>query len=365
MLSEGQQRLLHAWVDGECTEAESRTAVDLLTRPEASEYVSELKRLRELVARHAGIYAPAGLLERVREALRREVRQGSVVQLFAWRVAGLAAAAALVIAAGIVVAPMLTQPTVEPSQIAGQPQPLISGAPVPDVADDLAEDIIKEEHAKVTDPRPMPPADEVAAGLTGRASNVLRLDRGVDQPLEISVHMDRASDARNLQVYNDLLIVSCLYGDAELKDGAVSSDLPGRDFSEYEGVAVEVEADRVPELIAALDRLAADQQYGEVVVPGDLRESSASSTRSVKEMQGLAWGRDAKLAKGSSRADGARTYLPPEVQREFLEQELKDVPEALKRLSELESRRLEDRQNAPDQRKSEDKRKVKLVLRLR
>jgi hypothetical protein len=202
------------------------------------------------------------------------------------------------------------------------------------------------------------------------APTVLRLDRGLDQPFELSVHMDPNRDASNLQVYNDMLIVSSLYGDAELKDGAASDeDFAGRDFSEFDGVAVEVEVDRVPELIAALNRMTVDQAYGSVVVPNDLRQSIDFSAQAVSELQKVSRKAPPKSElgnSGSGPALGARGYLPPDVQRECLEQELRDQPDELRRLEAINDRerRIHDAgksRSTPEP----DGRKVKLILRLR
>lgn len=375
MLSEEQQRLLHAWVDGECTAAEAEIAVDLLSRPEASEYVSELKRLRELVAMHAGIHAPAGLLERVREAMRRDSRRRSVFQIFTWRGAGLAAAAVVVVAVGIVLSPMLNKPEPEP-QIAEQPamahevehtdnaRAVVEDAnhAIADIVEGKVADLVRDVDAG---PELSPPAIEPTVAGGRRARNVLRLDRGFAQPLEISVQMNRENSARNLQVYNDLLMVSCLYGKAELKDGAVIETFPGRDFSEYDGVSIEVEADRVPELIGALNRLAAEQAYGQVVIPYDLRESIASSAGEVERLQRVGVEAKHTQEEEARRAWGARHYLPPEVQREWLESELKDSPDALKRLNAVVLKEASKVGPASETTRGPASPKVRLLVRLR
>jgi hypothetical protein len=371
MLSDAQQQLLHAWVDGETSDAESRSAVELLARPEASEYVSELKRLRELVARYAGVTAPAGLIDRVRQALHRESERGTLIRLSLWRGAVVAAAAAVVISVGLVFGPDLMRddtpprvavvnPTVEPAvadkgaaDATTRPDPAAPGVP---------------EDKQPTGDIVEAPGPEMNAKES--APTVLRLDRGLDQPFELSVHMDRSRDASNLQVYNDMLIVSSLYGEAELKDGAAGEeDFVGRDFSEFDGVAVEVEVDRVPELIAALNRMTADQAYGSVVVPNDLRQSIDLSAQAVSELQKVSRKVPPKSELGNSGSGpvlGARGYLPPDVQRECLEQELRDQPDELRRLEAIDDREKRIHEAGKSHSVLEpDGRKIKLILRLR
>jgi hypothetical protein len=375
MLSDAQQQLLHAWVDGETTDAESRSAIELLARPEASEYVSTLKRLRELVARYAGVTAPAGLLERVRAALHRESRP--VLSLRLWRTAALAAAAALVVSLGLVFGPSLLVED-KPQDVAvldgpRQPIPAPEGGVSKPPMDPAS-----------TNPAPAPPGDErsvddllngTRSGKEDAGSAVLRLDRGLGQPFELSVHMNRDRKASNLQVYNDMLIVSSLYGDAEIKDSSVESaeadeKFAGRDFSEFDGVAVEVEAGRVPELIAALNRMTADQSYGEVVVPNDLRQSIDVSAATVTELQRVSHNRPKTKGQPNDRSigsPGARGYLPPDVQRECLEQELKDMPDELRKLSEMSQLKEEPSLEGAKATfgASAEHRKIKLILRLR
>jgi negative regulator of sigma E activity len=62
------------------------------------------------------------------------------------------------------------------------------------------------------------------------------------------------SDADSIAAQTDVLWVSNLYGDADLAD----------DDSGNETVSVEIDVDKLPELLAALRKLAADQGYGEV-----------------------------------------------------------------------------------------------------
>lgn len=78
------------------------------------------------------------------------------------------------------------------------------------------------------------------------------------------------SDAGTLTAQTDVLWVSSLYGDASLAD----------EDSDVESVTVEIDADKLPELMAALRKLAADQGYGEVAGAGEdekLAERKAES----------------------------------------------------------------------------------------
>lgn len=67
------------------------------------------------------------------------------------------------------------------------------------------------------------------------------------------------SDAGTLTAQTDVLWVSSLYGDAELAD----------EDSDVESVTVELDPDKLPELLAALRKLAADQGYGKVAGAGE------------------------------------------------------------------------------------------------
>lgn len=67
------------------------------------------------------------------------------------------------------------------------------------------------------------------------------------------------SDAGTLTAQTDVLWVSNLYGDAELAD----------EDSDVESVTVEIDPDKLPELMAALRKLAADQGYGKVAGAGE------------------------------------------------------------------------------------------------
>ncbi|MEZ5991404.1 MAG: hypothetical protein R3E76_03530 [Planctomycetota bacterium] len=78
------------------------------------------------------------------------------------------------------------------------------------------------------------------------------------------------ADGATLQGQTDVLWVSSLYGDATIADS---------DNDEIESISVEIEQDKLPQLMAALQKLAVDQGYGKVdggsEVPGVLEPAGA------------------------------------------------------------------------------------------
>jgi hypothetical protein len=164
-------------------------------------------------------------------------------------------------------------------------------------------------------------------------------------------------------MYTDILTVGSLYGDAALQDGRVEqkTQFAGRDFSDYEGVSIELEAERVPELLAALNRMSNDQQYGNIVLPSDLRRPIEMTDAVVAELQQLA---RPTQTKSSGPGSGARGYLPLRVQHDCLAKETRDAgaPQA----QVLREATTGMRQTDEDTRQSSEAgRKVKLLLRLR
>ncbi|MCB9931957.1 MAG: hypothetical protein H6841_00885 [Planctomycetes bacterium] len=91
---------------------------------------------------------------------------------------------------------------------------------------------------------PEPPSESGAATEAGEAETLLEI-----------------SDAGTIAAQTDVLWVSSLYGKAQLAD----SD----EEAEIENVTVEIDADKLPELLAALRKLAADQGYGKVAGGGE------------------------------------------------------------------------------------------------
>lgn len=321
-LTDAQQELLHAFVDCETTPAETQIAQQLLERDAAARlYVEELKRLRRLLRTHGCVNAPAGLRGRVCAALENDFSGPPVLALprVALRSALYAAAAAAVVSLALVFGPQLDQRDDAPTQgIAHTPE--------------FSASVIEPPAATDTVPRqPAPPAlepdEQDGINAAGKPATVLRLDRGIDQPFELSLDLNRVRDASALQVYNDILVVSSLYGQARLQDGGRElEEFTGRDFSAYDGVEVELESAQLPRLLAALDRMNADQAYGRMIVPADLRQSISETTRAVDKIQQIS--RDSEIApKGGqpNHSEGARAYLPPEVQREILRRHTEDA----------------------------------------
>jgi hypothetical protein len=99
---------------------------------------------------------------------------------------------------------------------------------------------------KVSEPRP----------VLGKATDKEEAKEAADDQVTIDI-----SDARSIAAQTDVLWVSSLYGDAEVNDENV----------DVESIAVEIDPAKLPELMAALRRLAKDQGYGEV--DGDAEET--------------------------------------------------------------------------------------------
>ncbi|MCA8918206.1 MAG: hypothetical protein KDB32_03945 [Planctomycetes bacterium] len=412
-----QQELLHAFVDCEVSNAEAQIAEELISKSdEAREYADELKRLRALVAEHGCVAAPDGLRNRICTALRAECRQQAPIHqlpVVNWRTMVMAIAAAVVVSLGLIFAPSLMNESQGGSEIAESGTN--ENAATTMVVDDEILKFGSSQPGDVDagdqrDNPQTPPSDpaEPAEGKflpqnerqdAGRARAVLRLDRD-NQPIEISVNMNRERSASTLQVYNDMLIVSCLYGDATLRDidrdlddrnesarDSIEHDFTGRDFSDFDGLEVEVNADEVTELLAALNRMTNDQGYGNIVLPGDLRRDTVVRYAVVDELQELTDLVEVGL-ESSSRENGSRNsendpraqgYLPADVQRDCLRRKAEVLPvtgattKLSRALQKLEKDGPKDdaaQDNANGDSEAAkgarpDRRKVKLLLRLR
>ena len=412
-----QQELLHAFVDCEVSNAEAQIAEELISKSdEAREYADELKRLRALVAEHGCVAAPDGLRNRICTALRAECRQQAPIHqlpVVNWRTMVMAIAAAVVVSLGLIFAPSLMNESQGGSEIAESGTN--ENAATTMVVDDEILKFGSSQPGDVDagdqrDNPPTPPSDpaEPAEGKflpqnerqdAGRARAVLRLDRD-NQPIEISVNMNRQRSASTLQVYNDMLIVSCLYGDATLRDidrdlddrnesarDSIEHDFTGRDFSDFDGLEVEVNADEVTELLAALNRMTNDQGYGNIVLPGDLRRDTVVRYAVVDELQELTDLVEVGL-ESSSRENGSRNsdndpraqgYLPADIQRDCLRRKAEVLPvtgattKLSRALQKLEKDGPKDdaaQDNANGDSEAAkgarpDRRKVKLLLRLR
>ncbi|MBZ0136146.1 MAG: hypothetical protein K8I27_07225 [Planctomycetes bacterium] len=372
-LSDAQQELLHAWVDGETTAVEAHVVAGVLTTPataqDAAEYIRELKRVRELLATHGGVPAPEGLTERVRQALRKDRPEDAPLLRFPitnWRTALVAAAAVVVVALALVFAPPTGQ-TVALPEVASIAPP----AAAPDQHGDNGSapqdrgGAPSETKPEDTAPPPAPSRDEYERAAPG----VLRLDKGYDAPLEVSINMNRSRRAGVLQVYNDMLVVGSLHGDARLLDEGSSGgdwndgdDFAGYDFSVYDGVEIDVPSERLPGLLSALNRMTNDQGYGEVILPGYMRAEVGTLSTEVHALQSatndLAFTGDS----GKESAAGAQGYLPNDVQRESLRR-LADDLDAVKLDARLS--RLLDDDETDTRHMAAVSRKVKLVIHLR
>lgn len=381
-LTDAQQELLHAFVDGETTPAETVIARELLQRdPHAATYCEELRRLRHLLATHGCVKAPDGLHLRVCQSLRREFAAAPVIPLprVFWRTALYAAAAAVVLGVGLMFGPHWhNQETHSPDEVARR-----TGQPVFANPDACAaevwragptEDVQPDKDAK-REASPQPPAArdlaDAANLITAESlAAVLRLDRGVDQPFELSVDMDRGREISMLQVYNDILVVSSMYGEACLLDSSSHeaeepAAFAGRDFSAYEGVEIQLENSQVPELLAAIDRMNVDQGYGKMIVPADLRRSIGDTNRAVDELQELSRGAENRSKEPRTKTDsGAGAYLPPDVQREMLRRKLEELPEGPRVLGKAKGAPVSGGGMEPDAAQAES-RKIKLLIRLR
>jgi hypothetical protein len=117
-----------------------------------------------------------------------------------------------------------------------------------------------------------------------------------DAATEISVQFNRAASVTS--VYTEILSVSSLYGAASLQTSHVRYGVAsvGADFTQYHGVEVELDEERIPELLAALERLTHEQGMGAMVVPGHLRRSVAGQMRYVDALMDVA----ESLAKGEA-----------------------------------------------------------------
>jgi hypothetical protein len=366
-LTDAQQELLHAFVDGETTPAESQIAQQLLARHAAARaYMEELKRLRQLLLTHGCVNAPEDLHRRVCAALDKDFNAPPVITLprMAWRSALYAAAAVVVVSLALVFGPQLNQPGDQPTDGIAQ-TPGASGMNADDAKH--AEDAGPETRAGGEWTPAEHPVhahsdsnEEDGIREADKPAPPLLLDRGVGQPLEISLHFTRGRKARALQVYNDILVVSSLYGEARLHDSDHElEEFSGRDFSTYDGVEVELESRQVPALLVALDLMNDDQDYGRFIVPSDLRRLISESAQASEELQRL----NLKTDKSGNQDLGARAYLPPEVQREMLRRHPEDAHTGVSALG--KTRRGPEAGGGGTDAAQGESRKIKLFIKLR
>jgi negative regulator of sigma E activity len=365
ILTPEQQELLSAYLDGEVSAAEAALAKALLERSEARVYFDQLRAISERIREHGAAKAPADFKQGVLAHLegdydgvsRPTSNQRPVQQMPAigWRMPLMAAAAAVIVAVGVLASGVMFRQDAPPPGVADvrQHQPG-AASEVSQEPMRLKKDTDAPSHEGTPEsrPQPAPPkepekskgAEDKVRGTdgkddrkTGHQSDAHEWAASIsfeDAATEISVSCNRQTSIT--QLYTEILSASSLYGEANLRASRVNYSVAsvGADFTSYQGVEISVEEARVPELLAALERLAVDHGMGQVVVPGHLRRSVASQLRYVDALQDVA---DA-LARGESpspedlafenykkasraadpnarRADG---ILPPQAQREVV-----------------------------------------------
>jgi len=124
-----------------------------------------------------------------------------------------------------------------------------------------------------TAPAPAPP--EATPAEEGGDDGAENFGKRKDAPArEVEI-----SDAHSLTAQTDVLWVSSLYGDASVSDEAEEG---------VESITVEVDADKVAELLSALRKLAKDQGYGEVggADVGDATAEALDDKRSERHING-------------------------------------------------------------------------------
>jgi hypothetical protein len=301
-LSTEQQLLLHAYVDCECSPAESEAARELLQSPatahEAVAYLREINRLCDLVRDCNGVQAPRELHERVLWAVRAECAGRMYRPRFGvW----IAAAAALAVAVGVVLGrDALFDTGGETPRVAQRPQATQPATSLP-VEMSLAPGAAALPKGAVDAER------EKSAHRQFRAAapTTISLDRGTDSaPLEVLVEFNRDRNAGVLQVYTDLLTVASMHGRAELVDGTSDPSFAGHDFGQCDAVRVLVSSGLLAELVGSLQSLADTQRYGAMLIPADLVHAAREAAR-----------RALLLCNTPADAPGLETWMPSRMQR--------------------------------------------------
>lgn len=343
-LSPEQQELLSAFLDGEVNNAERALAKALLEREEARAYLESLRAIATRVREHGAARAPGDFRQQVLAHLegdfdsisRPTSNQRPMQQLpqAGWRMPLMAAAAAVVVAAGILFTGALTN--VSEVEAPGR----VGKVNTRNTEDSHgAADFKKTGGSETPPPIPAPPAEPGHSrgprpqptkgpgeggtddgGDEANKSNARDMQEQPqslsfeDEATEISVWADRRVSVTRL--YTEMLSTSSLYGSARLRASRVSYSVAsvGTDFTEYRGIEIEVDEARVPELLAALERLAVEHGMGSVVVPGYLRRSVAGQLRQVDALQDVAQA----LARGEtpSAKELARTRRSEDVVEE-------------------------------------------------
>jgi len=343
-LSPEQQELLGAYMDDELSAPERALAKALLEREEARRYLNEISRVKAALAKHLPAPAPSDFRAGVLAALegdfdsisrptgQRQPAAGQVLTGFNWKTPFMAVAAAVIVAVGLLFGGVLFDPAPhqgpdsrfspvaleatgdsptsrkkEFSDALGTEgkhppehspaEPGSSGGTTPKSPDNKSE---SGKGIPGTDKHPAPPpTNDGNDGKTKGSDNNYERDRRngeIVQHLfdadelnatEISLCYNRASSATLTQLYTELLSVSSLYGRASIEANAVAYNVVnvGTDFTLYRGVSIEIDEARIPELLAALERLSAGNNFGRVVLPAYLRRDVSRNMREVEQLQ--------------------------------------------------------------------------------
>lgn len=331
-LNPEQQELLGAYFDGEAGPSEIALAKALLERPEAQAYLADLQRVSQLVRTHAGATAPVNFSRSVQanldgdfDSISRPTSNQRPVEFSpqaSWRMPLMAAAAAVFVAAGVLFSGVLnySAPTQTDSgaSIGQGPKSRATSddartvlPPSAPAADTKRDDKGPEKTSPgANEPTPQPTQDDRvdkgshSSGKTpghggGRgpdesphdddqkAASVQSISFD-DAATEISVQFNRRASVTS--VYTEILSISSLYGAANLRASRVNYGVAsvGADFTQFHGVEVELDEERIPELLAALERLTHEQGMGAMVVPGHLRRSVAGQMRYVDALMDVA-----------------------------------------------------------------------------
>jgi negative regulator of sigma E activity len=353
-LNPDQKELLSAYLDHEAEPAEIALAMALLERPEAQAYLNDLRRVAGHVRDHGGAGAPADFRQRVManldgdfDSISRPTSNQLPVEFApqaSWRMPLMAAAAAVIVAVGVLFSGVLSYdapPQTETAASAGKqtPAPVLPpshqpvGAPSEDPAahTDDAKEHGKPHPGKGGNDKPQPQPKDKGGAKTGGTTDGKGGPRGGDSvkedaedalarpqlsfddaATEISVQFNRRASVTS--VYTEILSTSSLYGTASLRTSRVNyaTASAGADFTQYHGVEVEIDEERIPELLAALERLTHEQGMGAVVVPGHLRRAVAGNLRYLDALMDVA----EALAKGETpdARELERTRSPADLQ---------------------------------------------------
>ncbi|MBK9973730.1 MAG: hypothetical protein IPP14_03045 [Planctomycetes bacterium] len=409
-LTQAQQELLTAWIDGQTTAAEAEAAATLAQEPAAAQWVQTTRALQALVRQQGAAKAPGFLKARVLATLDEDFDDISrpTATLIPLRRAAIALAAGLLLALGVYyVATSLPQGPVAVGEVAKAPQgketprepsadtasrPVLRPTPElpprnlkekPDGTDSkLPGDPVKRgPGGEIQLPPPSHSGgtwgndDDTRRNHDGQGVTVLNMDRANGQSHQLSLELDRNSGANTLQAYNDLLVVACMYADARLVNNEGSAAAVDNDFAIFDGLEIEVSQDSLADLLAAVRKLSDEQQYGSLAVPEDLEQPVDDTQRLVAELaevrRDLA-GRDTRTGdqaneeQADDNAHSVRGYLPPTIQTDQLRKQSAgaEKTDAMNRLDESTRNRKKLEAAASAAQNNKDSRKIKLVLRL-